>query len=148
MRTPVAVLAVSAVAALGAAGCAATEEPGSLEQSASTTKAQVDKPKKKKDKPTMTAGQRNALESAESYLDGQAFSKSGLIKQLKFEHFSKSDARWAVNHVKVSWMKEAVESAEGYLDGQAFSRQSLIDQLKFEGFTQAQAEHGVSVAYN
>ena len=44
-----------------------------------------------------TAGQRNAVSSAQDYLDYQAFSKSGLIKQLKFEHFSGSDARYAVN---------------------------------------------------
>ena len=43
-----------------------------------------------------TAGQRNAVTSAQNYLDYQAFSKSGLIKQLKFEHFSGSDARYAV----------------------------------------------------
>ena len=50
-----------------------------------------------------TAGQRNALSSAESYLQYSAFSKSGLIKQLKFEDFSDSEARWAVAHVRVSW---------------------------------------------
>ena len=47
-----------------------------------------------------TAGQRNAVSSAQDYLDYQAFSKSGLIKQLKFEHFSGSDARYAVNHIQ------------------------------------------------
>ena len=30
-----------------------------------------------------TAGQRNALSTAQGYLDYQAFSKSGLVKQLK-----------------------------------------------------------------
>ena len=61
-----------------------------------------------------TAGQRNALSSAESYLQYSAFSKSGLIKQLKFEDFSDSEARWAVAHVRVSWNAQAVKSAKQY----------------------------------
>jgi hypothetical protein len=97
--------------------------------------------------PTMTPGQENALESAESYLDGQAFSKKGLGRQLRFEQFSPADAQWAVNHVKADWMAEAVESATGYLDGQSFSRAGLEHQLRFEGFTPGQAQHGVQVAY-
>ena len=50
-----------------------------------------------------TAGQRNALSKAESYLRYSAFSKSGLIEQLEFEDFSSSEARWAVAHVRVNW---------------------------------------------
>lgn len=100
-------------------------------------------------KPTLTGGQRNAIKSAESYLDGpMAFSKTGLIKQLKFEGFSRSDAAFAVTHVHVSWNQQAAKSAESYIDGpMAFSRSGLIDQLKFEGFTASQAEYGVSKAY-
>ena len=95
-----------------------------------------------------TPGQRNALESAKSYLSSGAFSKSGLVKQLKYEKFSTSDARWAVNHVRVSWNAEAVESAESYLDSGSFSCQALIDQLEYEGFTHAQAKYGVKKAYS
>ena len=40
-----------------------------------------------------TAGQRNALSSAQSYLRYSAFSKSGLVGQLRYEHFSRSQAR-------------------------------------------------------
>jgi hypothetical protein len=94
-----------------------------------------------------TAGQRNALSSAESYLQFSAFSKSGLVKQLKFEDFSNSEARWAVAHVRVSWNAEAVESAKQYLRVSSFSRQGLIEQLEFEGFTHSQATYGVSKAY-
>lgn len=94
-----------------------------------------------------TPGQRNALHTARDYLDGQAFSKSGLVHQLVFEKFSRSDARWAVNHVRVSWKGQAVRMAKGYLDGQSFSRDGLVHQLEFEGFTSSQAEYGVSKAY-
>jgi hypothetical protein len=99
-------------------------------------------------KPTTTAGQRNALNSAESYLETQAFSKTGLVKQLKFEGYSIADARWAARHVEVDWNAQAVKSARDYLDTQSFSREGLTQQLRFEGFTHAQAEHGVAVAYS
>ena len=94
-----------------------------------------------------TAGQRNALSSAQEYLSSQAFSKSGLVKQLEFEHFSRSEAHWAVAHVHVSWNAQAVKSAKEYLRSSSFSRQSLIEQLEFEGFTHSQAVYGVRKAY-
>ena len=133
-------------------------EPGDVtptaadEAAAPETKApKTDAPKANAPKAhaAMTAGQRNAVKSAESYLDGPlAFSKSGLIKQLKFEGFSRSDASYAVTHVRVSWNQQAVKSAKSYLDGPlAFSRSGLIHQLRFEGFTPAQAAYGVQVAY-
>jgi hypothetical protein len=94
--------------------------------------------------PEETAGQENARKSAESYLRSQAFSRSGLIKQLEFEKFSLADANYAVDVVEVDWNEQAEKTAKSYLQSQAFSRQGLIDQLLFEGFTQAQAEYGVS----
>ena len=41
---------------------------------------------------TATMGQKNALRSAENYLDFSAFSYEGLIKQLEFEEYSHEDA--------------------------------------------------------
>lgn len=92
---------------------------------------------------TLTAGQKNALGKAESYLSFTAFSRDGLIKQLKFEKFSTSDATYAADHVDVDWNEQAALKAESYLDTTEFSRQGLIDQLKFEGFTTKQATYGV-----
>jgi len=94
-----------------------------------------------------TAGQRNALSSAQSYLRSSAFSKSGLVKQLKYERFSSSEAHWAVAHVRVSWNAQAVKSAKSYLRSSSFSRQGLIEQLEYEGFTHSQAAYGVRKAY-
>lgn len=94
-----------------------------------------------------TAGQRNALDKAEAYLSISAFSKSGLVEQLKFDDFSKSEARWAVNHLKVSWKAQAVKKAKAYLRISSFSRQGLRDQLEFDGFTESQARYGVKKAY-
>jgi hypothetical protein len=100
--------------------------------------------KSKKAAPKETAGQENARESAESYLDLSAFSRTGLIKQLKFEGYSEKDAIYGVDAQKANWSKQAAASAENYLDMSSFSRQGLIDQLKFEGFTEEQAIFGAN----
>lgn len=111
-----------------------------------TTIAPAAKPKPKPTK-KVTSGQRNAVAKAEEYLSFTAFSRKGLIKQLKFEKFSTSDATYAVDHVGANWNKQAVAKAKEYLSNQSFSRAGLITQLEFEGFTRAQAKHGVAVAY-
>jgi hypothetical protein len=91
-----------------------------------------------------TIGQKNARESAESYLDFSAFSRQGLIDQLEFADFSTEDAEYAVDVIEVDWNEQAAKKAEAYLDFSAFSRDGLIDQLVFEGFTQEEAEYGVT----
>lgn len=94
-----------------------------------------------------SSGQENAREQAVNYLDSQAFSRKGLIEQLKYEGYSRLDAVYAADNVRVDWYEQAALKAKSYLDAQSFSRSGLLDQLLYEGFTRAQAEHGVSVAY-
>lgn len=96
---------------------------------------------------TGTTSQDNAVRSGGSYLDSSAFSRTGLIKQLKYEGYSLADATYAVDHVSVDWNEQAAKSAASYLDSSAFSRSGLMDELLYEGFTQSQASYGVSVAY-
>jgi hypothetical protein len=93
---------------------------------------------------TETIGQKNARESAESYLDFSAFSRQGLIDQLEFEDYSTEDAEYAVDILNVDWKEQAAKSAESYLEFTSFSRNGLIDQLVFEGYTQEEAEYGVT----
>src|SRR3954451_4085472 len=100
MKTPALIVAGLAVVTLSVSACASVEQPDSVSNKGTSTKTAHTKlaseKSKKKEKPAMTSGQKNALESAESYLDGQAFSKRGLIQQLKFEDYSKADAKFAV----------------------------------------------------
>jgi host cell surface-exposed lipoprotein len=113
-------------------------------------KAYNAQPGGKADKPEgelETASEANARATAESYLDGQAFSRKGLIEQLKYEGFSTKAATYGANAAGADWNEQAVLSAKSYLKGQSFSRSGLVDQLRYEGFTRAQAEHGVKVAY-
>ena len=95
----------------------------------------------------LSVSQENALESAQSYLEYSAFSRSGLIDQLKYEGFSKSDATFAVDSLDVDWKEQAAKSAESYLEYSSFSRSGLIDQLEYEGFSSAEAEYGADAAF-
>jgi hypothetical protein len=94
--------------------------------------------------PAETVSQEQARLSAESYLEWGAFSRKGLIGQLKYEGFSRADATYAVSAISVNWNKQAAKSARSYLDTMPLSRVELIDQLEYEGFTTAQAVYGVN----
>ena len=143
------IAAALAASTLALAACEMPEEPSAAADQGKPTKVVKKHKQGGKDKaaePTETMGQENARNSAESYLEGQAFSRSGLIKQLKFEGFSKADAVYAVDAVSPDWNRQAAKSAKSYLDGQSFSASGLQDQLEFEGFTATQAAYGVDKA--
>lgn len=86
--------------------------------------------------------QKNARRSAAEYLDYSAFSRTGLINQLKYEGYSEPDAIYGTDAQHADWFEQAAKSAQSYMEYSSFSRQGLIDQLKYEGFSQAEAEHG------
>lgn len=89
-----------------------------------------------------TLGERQALLSAQNYLEYTAFSRSGLIEQLEYEGYSSQEAEYALGQLSVNWNQQAALSAENYLEYSAFSRSGLIEQLQYEGFTRSQAEYG------
>lgn len=108
---------------------------------------QVEKKPTPKPEPEFTAAQENAIDAAQGYLDYTAFSRSGLIQQLKFEKYPAADAEFAVAHMgKVDWNAQAKRAAVAYLDYTSFSLEGLVEQLKFEGYTDAQARYGASAA--
>jgi Host cell surface-exposed lipoprotein len=89
-----------------------------------------------------TLNRPQAVRAAHEYLQFEAFSLKGLVKQLKFEGYSTSDAAYGATHAGANWMNEAVKSAKGYLKMKAFSFRGMVRQLQFDGFTHAQAAHG------
>ena len=93
------------------------------------------------DTANMTMGQKNALQSAKSYLAFTAFSYDGLIEQLEYEQYSHDDAVFAADNCGADWFEQALSSALSYLDFTAFSYTSLIEQLEYEGFTKEQATY-------
>jgi hypothetical protein len=94
--------------------------------------------------PQLTLSQRNAIGSAESYLNYTNFSRSGLIGQLEYEGYSVEDATFAVDFVNPDWNAQAAGSAQSYLDFTSFSRDGLYEQLIYEGFTPEQANAGLA----
>jgi len=88
----------------------------------------------------------NAIGTATDYLDTQAFSRKGLINQLKYEGYSTKVATAAVDSLHTDWNTQAVGVAKDYLNSQHFSRSGLISQLEFDGFSHSQAVYGVSKA--
>ncbi|MEG2533545.1 MAG: Ltp family lipoprotein, partial [Gordonibacter sp.] len=94
--------------------------------------------------PQETAGQKNALKSAKSYLKYSSFSYTGLIEQLEYEKFSIDDATYAADNCGADWMIQAEKSAASYLKYSSFSHGGLVEQLVYEGFTPEQAEHGAT----
>lgn len=84
----------------------------------------------------------NAVRSAKDYLRVSAFSFKGLVKQLKYDGYSTSDARYGASHSGANWMRQAVRAARQYLKVSGFSRSGMIRQLEYDGFTPAQALHG------
>jgi type IV secretory pathway VirB10-like protein len=143
------VVVLAAFACVGiASGCGEDDTSSPAAQETTTKKAPAPPPPPppppppEPEKPEETAGQQNARESAESYLDTSAFSRTGLIKQLKYEGYSTADATYAVNAVNPNWNEQAAKAAQSYLDTSSFSRSGLIEQLMYEGYTRAQAEYG------
>ena len=100
----------------------------------------------------LTAAQRNAVRSANSYLQLSGFSRQGLIDQLSSEFgdsYSVGDATVAVNSLSTDWNAQAARSAVSYLALSGFSCQGLIDQLSSEfgdKYTVEQATYGVTQA--
>lgn len=126
---------------------AAQEKAGGTTKADKAEKADTKskpEPKPEPAAPQYTAAEENAIASAADYLDYTAFSRQGLIDQLKYEGFSETDATFGVDHNRTNWNVQAAASAKDYLDMTSFSRQGLIDQLVYEGFTPAQATYGVN----
>lgn len=89
---------------------------------------------------------RNALKSANSYLNAMPFSYLGLIDQLEYENYPHDAAVYAADNCGADWNEQAAKSAKQYLNTMSFSHSGLVEQLIYEKFTREQAEYGVSQA--
>lgn len=94
----------------------------------------------------ITMGEQNALYAADMYLNVIPFSYTGLIKQLKHDGYSDSEAKYGADNCGADWKEQAARAAQQYLDLASFSRSGLINQLIHDGYTQEEAEYGVTQA--
>lgn len=92
---------------------------------------------------------RNALRSAQNYVDIMAFSEKGLFEQLTSEYgdqYPEDAAQYAIENVKVDYNEEALEAAKNYMETMPMSDQELFDQLTSEygdQFTEEQAQYAI-----
>jgi hypothetical protein len=93
-----------------------------------------------------TKADLNAVKQAKSYIRYQAFSYSGLIKQLKYEGYTDEQATYGADNCGADWYEQAAKCAKSYLKYSSFSRSGLINQLEFEGFSSDEATYGVDQA--
>ncbi len=87
----------------------------------------------------ITNAQKNAVRTAQSYLEGSGFSRNGLIEQLEYDGYTGSDATIAVDSLDMNWIKQAKKTAKSYLRDSGFSRNGLIEQLEYDGYTSSDA---------
>lgn len=96
--------------------------------------------------------QKNAVRSAEQYINMTGFSREGLIEQLSSEYgdgYGVDDATIAIDSLNIDWNEQAVRSAEQYLDMTGFSCDGLIEQLSSSAgskYTVSEANYGAQQA--
>ena len=101
---------------------------------------------------TLTVAQRNAVRSANSYLQLSGFSRLGLIEQLSSEFgdgYDVGDATVAVDSLSIDWNTQAARSAAAYLAMSGFSCRGLNAQLSSDAgdkYTVEQATYGATQA--
>jgi len=93
-------------------------------------------------KPSISAGQENALKKAKQYIEYTPMSYDGLIEQLEYEGFSNDEAQYGAENCGADWNEQAVKKAEKYIDYSGFSYTKLIEQLEYEKFSHEQAVYG------
>ena len=92
---------------------------------------------------------KNALKTAQNYVDIMAISKQGLYDQLTSEYgekFPSDAAQYAIDNLKADWKKEALESAESYYLNMNMSKSEVYDQLVSEygeKFTPEEAQYAI-----
>ena len=89
----------------------------------------------------------NAIESAEAYNKVFAYSKKGLIENLKYDGFSEDIAECAVKSINANWKENCVRSAYSYLDLFSSSKKELIHQLDYDGFTPEEIDYAMNEIY-
>ena len=89
----------------------------------------------------------NAIESAEAYSNIFAYSKKGLIENLKYEGFSEEIAECAAKSINANWKENCVRSAHSYLEIISYSKEELIHQLDYDGFTAEEIDYAMNQIY-
>ena len=147
------VIALFAIGAIGANVSGQSTDESELNSSANSQGAKPSVEANEQPASSLTLGQQNAIESAQSYLETLDFSRAELLDQLTSEYgegFKEAEAEFAIAYLEknsmVDWNAEAVDSAKSYLEVSSFSKSGLFEQLTSEygeQFTPEQANHAL-----
>ena len=94
-----------------------------------------------------TMGEKNALASAQTYLEIMNFSYQGIISMLEYDGYTEAECKYAADNCGADWNEQAVGSARTYLSIMSFSRSGMIEMLEYDGYTSEQAEYAASIIY-
>ena len=105
-------LALSACSSSGSEGSATSGSDATTSSASSVSQSQSANTSTSSSQSTessddVTMGEKNALESAKSYLDVSPFSHSGLIQQLEFEGYTTEEATYAADNCGADWNEQA-----------------------------------------
>ena len=94
--------------------------------------------------PVYSDSNNYAARKAQQYLDYTPMSCSGLMKQLEFDGFTSSQAKYGAQQSDACSGTDiyAARKARQYLEYTPMSCSGLIKQLEFDGFTSSQAQNG------
>ncbi|MCR6546870.1 Ltp family lipoprotein [Dehalobacterium formicoaceticum] len=150
----IAIIAIFVIGAIGSIGEEdATVEKQPTEQVGATADADplvAGEPKKEEPvKADVPREFKNALKSAQNYVNIMPFSKEGLYDQLTSEYgdqYPAEAAQYAIENVQVDYNEEALEAAKNYQKIMPMSDQELFDQLTSEhgdNYTDSQAQYAI-----
>lgn len=126
-----------------------TNSSSSASSAPSSSKATVSSKAPVSSTPSVPIEYKNALASAETYVNTMHLSKRGVYDQLTSEYgdkFSNQAAQYAIDNIQVDWNKIALASAKEYQDSMQMSPAAIHDQLTSdygEKFTQAEADYAI-----
>lgn len=132
-----------------------SEQETTVDQAANTTSKQTEVEQEEvqvEEVEGLSRPQKNAVRSAEQYINMTGFSRNGLIEQLSSDAgngYEVNDATIAVDSLNIDWNEQAVRSAEQYLDMTGFSCDGLIEQLSSSAgskYTVDEATYGAQQA--
>lgn len=124
------------------------EEPKAVDQSKDSADAVKEEPVEEK-KDDVSREYKNALKSAQNYLNVMPFSEKGLLRQLTSEagdKYPEDAAQYAIDNVEVDYNEQALKAAENYQSVMPMSDQELLNQLTSDAgdqYTQEQAQYAI-----
>lgn len=90
-----------------------------------------------------TLEEKNALATAQDYLQYSYSSKQRLIEKLEYEKFEDDAINYALNNLNINWNEQCYQNAKYYSEYSSPSKQKMIEHLQYEKFTNEQINYAL-----